>query len=273
MTVLSELRYACQTYSWQMSGDRFRGQLNHMIDQAADAGFTGFEAELVMLGQDWTAASLATSLQRRNLDLAGLVLVEDWQHRHETDREVAAADRVIEAASTIPASKIVLVAMPGPHRESLRQRQSETISCMTDVATRAADHGVGCTFHPNSPSGSLFRTAEDYDVMSQLLPDLIGYTPDLGHIAQAGMDPLTVVRDWRNRVDHVHVKDVAEDGSWAPTGTGVVDIHSILEFLAQTSFDGWVTFEDESPDAERDPDQATGQNGRYIAQLKARARL
>lgn len=141
------------------------------------------------------------------------------------------------------------------------------MSRMAAVAKRAADAGIACTFHPNSPPGSLFRSPEDYRRMADLLPDVIGYTPDIGHIAKGGMDPLTVLREWGDRVDHVHVKDLAADGSWAETGAGAVDILGVLEHLAARDYSGWVTFEDESAQAERDPDAATRNNGRYVARL------
>jgi inosose dehydratase len=39
----------------------------------------------------------------------------------------------------------------------------------------------------------------------------------------------------------------------------------VLDFLRATDYDGWVTFEDESPEAEHDPDEAVARNGRFIA--------
>jgi inosose dehydratase len=274
VTDLTDLRYACQTYSWQMSIDTYAGQVEHMAGGAAAAGFAGFEPELVMLGRSWSIAGLRDLLTAHQLELAALVLAEPWLSVGETAQERANADRVIAATAALPGSKIVLCPLPGPDRATLaeqdvRARQSRVMARMQDVAERAAEAGVRCTFHPNSPAGSLFRTREDYHRMAELLPKLIGYTPDLGHIAKGGMDPLTVVRDWGDRVDHVHVKDLGADGRWAETGTGIVDIMGVLEHLAGRGYGGWVTFEDESPQAEQDPDLATARNGRYVAQLRS----
>ena len=275
MADLTGLRYACQTYSWQMSLDTYAGRVEHMVGEAAAAGFAGFEPELVMLGRSWSIARLRDILAASGLELAALVLAEDWLGVGETASERADADRVIAATAALPGAKIVLCPLPGPDRATLsehdvRARQSRVMVRMQDVAERAAEAGVRCTFHPNSPAGSLFRTQEDYHVMAELLPGLIGYTPDLGHIAKGGMDPLTVVREWGDRVDHVHVKDLAADGRWAETGAGVVDIRGVLEHLAGRGYGGWVTFEDESLEAEQDPDVATAKNGRYLQQLTSR---
>jgi len=269
MSALARLRYACQTYSWQMSIETYRGRVDHMTSVAARAGFDAFEAELVMLGDDWSDAGLSASLERSSIELAALVLVERWTAAVETPEERADADRLIAAVAAHPGAKLVLVPYPGADRSDLADRQRDTMACMAAVAERAADAGVSSTFHPNSPAGSLFRTADDYAVMADLLPPGIGYTPDLGHIAKGGMDPLSVVREWRDRVDHLHIKDVAADGTWARTGEGIVDVRGVLEYLESTGYDGWVVFEDESPDAERDPDAATLANGDYIKGLTA----
>jgi inosose dehydratase len=257
------LRFACQTYSWQMSFDRYRGRVAHMAEVAASAGFAGFEPELVMLGDGWDAASLETDLDRAGIRLAALVLAQPWTSPAPTAAEDADAARAIDAAARLGA-RLVLVPLPGADRADLRRRQEAAMACMTIVAAQAADRGVASTFHPNSPAGSVFRTADDYAVMRELLPATIGYTPDVGHIAKGGMDPLTVVRDWRDRVDHIHIKDLGADGRWAQTGEGIIDIEGVLRFLDETGFDGWVTFEDESPEAEADPDAATRRNGEWI---------
>jgi len=267
---LSPLKYACQTYSWQMSMDRYRGQVEHMVAAAARAGFTGFEPEVGMLGKDWTITHLQDTLARHRIDLAALVLVQPWRHPVETSTERADADRVIQAVAATPGAIINLVPLPGPDRAALEERQHNMMSCVADIARRAAGQGVHCTFHPNSPAGSVFRTAADYRRLADLLPEDIGFTPDLGHLARGGMDPLSVVIQWGARVDHVHIKDLAADGRWATTGTGTINILGVLDHLAETNYCGWVTFEDESPQAEADPDTAVGHNGDFVRHLTSR---
>jgi len=259
------MRFACQTYSWQMSIDRYRGRIDEMAAATARAGFAGFEPELVMLGDDWNASLLREVLEPKGLALAALVLVEDWDTGAETSAERAEADQAIDAIASFPGTKLVLCPYPGHDRDRLRERQRSALACMAAVAERAADHGVACTFHPNSPDGSVFRTAEDYRVWADELDARIGYTPDLGHIARGGMDPLTVVREFGDRVDHLHVKDAHADGTWAPTGEGVVDVRGVLDHLRAHGFAGWVTFEDESEQARRDPVGAALANGRFVA--------
>jgi inosose dehydratase len=261
------IRYACQTYSWQLSMDQYRGRIGHMTRVAAKAGFTGFEPELVMLGDDWTVARLTDALAESNLSLAALCLVEPWRGTGESAAERQDADRVIEAVAANPGTVINLCQYPGDDRVDLRERQLNALSCLDAVSQRAAEAGVHCTFHPNSPPGSVFRTREDYEVLFDGLPERIGFTPDLGHLVNGGMDALEVIRTYRDRVDHLHIKDISADGVWASTGEGVIDIPGIVGYLVESGYQGWITMEDESPAAEHDPDTAVLRNGEYVANV------
>lgn len=257
-------KFACQTYSWQMSIERYQGKVEHMTTVAAAAGFTGFEPETIMLNEDWTPSSLRRALDDSQLQLAALCLVDEWTFPEETDDERRHADRVIEAVATFPDSIINLVHYPGADRSNLRERQDNALSCMRDIALRAAERGVACSFHPNSPAGSVFRVEEDYGRMMAELDPIIGYTPDTGHIVAGGMDPLEIVRQYRDRVQYIHIKDRFAEGGWAPSGEGIVDIAGVVDYLISTAYDGWITFEDESPVAETEPDLAVMSAGRFV---------
>jgi len=264
---MTHMRFACQTYSWQMTIDAYRGRLDHMISVSAKAGFAGFEPEVVMLGDNWTASGLRSPLADHGVHLAALCLVEDWSGPRETAAEAAEADKVIETVAGIDGAIINLCQYPGQDRADLRARQDNLLSCVDSVSARAAAAGVHCTFHPNSPAGSVFRTDADYGYLLANLPERIGFTPDLGHMAKGGMDPMNVVRLHRDRIDHLHVKDMHADGSWARTGEGIIDIPAITKFLADTDFAGWIVLEDESPDAQAYPDQAATRNGAYVREV------
>ena len=49
-------------------------------------------------------------------------------------------------------------------------------------------------------------------------------------------------------------------------GAGVIDFPRIVTMLRDGGYDGWIMVEEESPQAEGDPDAATLQNGEYLRQ-------
>ncbi len=64
-------------------------------------------------------------------------------------------------------------------------------------------------------------------------PDCLGYTPDSGHIAKGGMDPLAIIRKYRSQVVHVHFKDMNTAGRWEPMGAGSIDHEGTTRYLAE----------------------------------------
>jgi inosose dehydratase len=207
---------------------------------------------------------MKAALKKYNLELAVFVYVEDWLGKKETPDEQKRADEWIKFMEHFPEALFLLVQMPGKDREDLRSRQQNLLSCVNAIAQRSADKGIKCSYHPNSPMGSIFRTEEDYEVLlNGLNSSLIGYTPDVGHIAKGGMDPLSIIRKYRDLVNCVHYKDMYADGSWAPMGEGSIDFIGITNYLEQSGFEGWIVVEDECDMAITDPDTVAMNDGVY----------
>jgi inosose dehydratase len=47
-------------------------------------------------------------------------------------------------------------------------------------------------------------------------------------------------------------------------GAGIIDFPGIVRMLKDTGYSGWIMIEEESPDAEVDPDTAATKNGEYL---------
>lgn len=250
-----------------MSGVAYQGRIGHMCGVAGAAGFDGIEPEVVMLGPHRDPGTMRRELGKADLKLVSIVLVEDWAASAETAAERQNADHFIRYVKEFPDAILVLCQMPGTDRGRLYERQQNLLSCINAIGSRAARNGVRCTFHPNSPAGSIFRTAADYAALLEGMDAQIGYTADVGHIAKGGMDPLDIIRTYRDRVDHIHFKDMSSDGGWVPTGDGVIDFPGITRYLIDTSYCGWIVMEDESPEAESHPDEAARRNADYIARV------
>lgn len=115
--------------------------------------------------------------------------------------------------------------------------------------------------------GGLVETeAETRHVLDALGPDRLGFAPDSGHMAWAGMDPAAMVVAYGERIVGVHVKDVFADhlpatgelgyhevGAtkrlWAEPGRGVVDLLGFVAALPQ-GYDGDLMIEVDVPSVE-----------------------
>ncbi len=265
---MSKIKIGCETYTWQMPGEQYKGKLDHIMGICAQAGFQGIEPETSFLGDLVDPVLMKETLDKHQLELAVIAYVEDWLHPKETAEERARADQWIQYLQHFPDCLFVMVQMPGADRSNLEERQKNMLSCVNEISRRANGHGITCSYHPNSPSGSVFRTEDDYEILLNGLDEkLIGYTPDVGHIAKGGMDPLKIIQQYRSTVNCVHYKDMYHDGRWALMGEGDLDFGAITTYLKDSGFEGWIIMEDECDQAITDPDGVTLQDGVYIEEV------
>ncbi len=263
---MSEIRFGCQFYTWQMSGKKYVGKLPHISKIVKEAGFSGIEPETCMLGSYYDdPLKLKYTLEQNNLKLGAIAGVFDWTGSKESEIERDEINRIFKYLKYFPGTHFVLGQMPGKDRSDLYQRQKNAIKCINSAAIRAEDRGISCSFHPNSPSGSVFRTHDDYRLLVEGIDtDFIGLAPDTGHIARGGMDVVETFKMYESIIKHVHFKDMASSGEWTAMGDGIIDFPGIVKILKSIGFNGWIMVEEESPEASKDPDTVMFENGKYL---------
>lgn len=260
------MKIGCQTFSWQMSYEKYADALPSIFSTIQESGFQGVEAEVCMLGRYYDVNKLKDELNKHQLQLAALTLALPWKQVLETREEKEEADRLMELLASFPDSLLLLVQLPGNNRNDLQIRQKNAINCMNRIAERAADWGITTAYHPNSSPGSIFRNREDYDILFSGINDkYIGYAPDTGHIVNGGMDVIQLFEDTRSIIKHVHFKDFSSSGDWIKMGEGSIDHPAIVKRLKESGYAGWIIVEEESHEALTDPDGITRHNGDYVS--------
>ena len=263
--MMKNIKIGCETYTWQMPGEMYKGKLDHIMGICNKAGFTGIEPETSFFGNLSDPFKMKETLQKHEQELAVLVHVEDWRNPEETEDEKKRAQQWMDFLSHFPETIYLLVQMPGLDRSNLQERQQNLLSCVNAIAERATSKGIQCSYHPNSPEGSIYRNEEDYKILLNGLNNKhIGYCPDVGHIAKVDMDPLAIIKQYREQVNLVHYKDMFADGRWAQTGEGVIKFDEITKYLIDTDYKGWIIMEDECDGAISNPDSVTLKDGEYI---------
>jgi inosose dehydratase len=113
----------------------------------------------------------------------------------------------------------------------------------------------------------------------------VGVCLDTGHLLLGGGDPVEAVRDWGDRLNHVHLKDarldvirgivndrapvraIWERGAFCPLGTGDVPLGEILESLRARHYRGWLVVEQDilpDPNARDQPVVDQRHNREYL---------
>ncbi len=130
---------------------------------------------------------------------------------------------------------------------------------LADGVARAADlarsRGFEPTFHHHA--GSYIEAPWEVERLLELTD--IGVLLDTGHLLLGGGDPVQAMRDWRDRINHVHVKDARMDvlrqavadgadmpevwrrGVFCELGAGDVDLDAF--FAELEGYSGWLVVE------------------------------
>jgi inosose dehydratase len=266
MTQQLPFRFGSEVYTWFMhnDGQTHAGRLGHMIEIIAQAGFTGIQPIHFWMGDLSDPDRLEAKLKEQGIELAAIALALDWNGAEETEKERREADQTISLLQRFPGAILCTVQKPSG-RHNLEERRRNLVNIVNTVSRRAMDKGVPCSFHPNSPHTSITRTEEDYRVILESLdPAATGWCPDVGHIINAGMDPLVKMQEYVSLINHVHYKDWNGEPEFALMGKGKVDLLGITQWLKDIHYSGWIICEDEGQEALEDPDFVTLHDGRWI---------
>ncbi len=141
---------------------------------------------------------------------------------------------------------------------------------ITTLAELLAAEGLWLCYHHHM--GTIVETEADIDRFMAHTKSPVQLLLDTGHATWGGSDPARLARRYRDRIGHVHVKDVRRDvmeraraedwsfldavlgpgediGIYTVPGDGMVDYVSV--FRALPDYSGWVVIE-----AEQDPGKA-----------------
>ena len=157
---------------------------------------------------------------------------------------------------------------------------------------RAAELARGRNFEPAFHHHTATFVEAPWEIERVLELTDVGLLLDTGHLALGGGDPSAALRDWGERINHVHVKDVRNDvlagviadradmpeawrrGVFCELGTGDVDLDSFFSELARSRYSGWLVVEqDMVPQSPQDAAEAEASQVRNRAWLTEHAGL
>jgi inosose dehydratase len=142
---------------------------------------------------------------------------------------------------------------------------------LTEVADYIASEGLRFAYHYHL--GTVVERPEDLEQFIRHTDPSVGLTVDTGHAALAGIDAVTVIRAYPERVAHVHCKDVRRAvfrdvirlersfldgvlaGMFTVPGDGDLDFDAVMKALGDVGYGGWVIVEAEQDPVKADPRQ------------------
>jgi len=293
------IRVANAPCSWgilEFDAPAVRMPAAQVLNELAAAGYSGTE-----LG-DWgflptEPAALADEVGRRGLALVGgfvpVGLADAAAARAGLDTAVRTATLLAAAAgsnalivlSDDNASVPTRTARAGRIRpeDGLRPDQWDAFAAraqnVADVVADAA--GLRTVFHHHC-AGFVETPLEIDALLTRTDPARLGLCLDTGHLTYGGGDPVTAVRQYGDRIWHVHLKDcderVAADarrhgwdyhaavarGIFCELGRGSVDFPAVRDALADRHYNGWMVVEQDVRPGLGTPAASAARNRAYL---------
>ncbi|SDR18379.1 2-keto-myo-inositol dehydratase [Rhizobiales bacterium GAS191] len=246
--------------------------LEQCLTEAKQAGFVGME-----LGNKFPrdAAKL-----KPILDAHGLALVSGWYStfliERDADAEFAAAQAHAGLLKAMGCTVLIAAectrTVHGDKTKTLAERPVMSdaewrrfATGLTAFAEKLA--GIGLTLVYHHHMGTVVQTGAEIDRLMAETGNAVKLLLDTGHATWGGADPAALARRYRDRIAHVHTKDVRRDvmaragaenwsflksvveGVYTVPGDGMIDFVSAFRELK--GYSGWVVVE-----AEQDPEKA-----------------
>jgi inosose dehydratase len=268
-----------------------------VLSAIASAGYEGTE-----LGPPGYLGDRLTL--RKNLEDHGLALVGGYipirfsEPEHWTE-DLAAMDATLDLFDAADGTEAKPVLADGGSAERIRfpGRAAADRSIGLDEAgwarfaegvARASDlartRGFEPTFHHHT--ATFVEAPWEIERVFELTD--VGLLLDTGHLRLGGGDPTTALREWRSRINHIHIKDVHDEvltgviadaadmpeawrrGVFCELGTGDVDLESFFAELARSDYSGWLVVEQDmvpqSPQDAADAEASQVRNRAWLAE-------
>ena len=243
--------------------------LEQCLAEAKQAGFEGME-----LGHKFPREAVAL---KKALSAHGLDLVSGWYSaellRRTPDEEMKRLRPHLDLLKALGANVLIFAETTDVHHDMPQSKRpvvkagqwAEFGRRLTTVADRTLAEGVRLVFHHHM--GTVVQSEADIDAMMAATGPSFHLLLDAGHATWGGADPVALARRYRNRISHVHCKDVRLDvmrrsikedlsfqksvveGVYTVPGDGGIDFVAVLKELP--GYSGWLIVE-----AEQDPKKA-----------------
>ena len=138
---------------------------------------------------------------------------------------------------------------------------------INEISNRLQDIGIPMSYHEHM--GTIIQTENDVDKFIENTNENTYLLYDTGHLFFAEADHFRVLKNYINRINHIHCKDVRKDvlknslknnlsfrqsflnGVFTVPGDGCIDYKPLFNILYENKYDQWLIIE-----AEQDPKKA-----------------
>jgi inosose dehydratase len=255
--------------------------IEQAMDDISAVGFRGIQLRLEAFDQFGDRpAALRDLLQRKGLTFAAL---SSGNLSIDPAREAAEIDRHLQHARFLRAAGglyLQVIDERPKGRPIVADDYRRLGRLLTTLGRRVADAGVTLVYHHHMNSLGE-RPNEVAAVLDAADRRHVRLLFDVAHYQQGGGDPVAALRQYREWIQVLHLKDVRSGGAGAAgaaggtgneyqfveLGRGRVDLPGVFKALSEIKFRDWAIVElDRVPDPGRTPKESADMNRRYLVE-------
>ena len=140
---------------------------------------------------------------------------------------------------------------------------------ISEIGKYLEDQGMPLAYHHHM--GTVIETQQDTERLLENTSDQVKLILDTGHMLFAGGNSIEVANNFKERIIHVHCKDMRKkvlekslkedfsfrqaflEGAFTVPGDGFIDYEPLLTFLKKNNYNGWLVVEAEQDPAKANP--------------------
>jgi len=156
-------------------------------------------------------------------------------------------NEVIEDYKTLGSAFVTIPGLPGTYTESA-EAWKRTAGILTEVGTKLKKAGIQLSYHNHNHEFRQFGGKYALDILYENSdPNALHAQIDTYWVQYANVDPVAYMRQVKNRLSLVHIKDMADDEkrSFTEIGNGVLDWDGIFA-AAREAKSKWLIVEQDS---------------------------
>ena len=272
---------------------------SQVLDEMVETGYAGTE-----LG-DWgfmptNPAQLSKELKERSLQLLGAFVPVDFKNK---EKHLDGLERALKTAELMKTAgfpdAFIILADENGSNNTRTQNAGRITSEMSlnaeewSVFARGAEliaiavkqkFGMRTVFHHHC--AGFVETPEEIDILMTLTgEENLGLCLDTGHYMFGGGNPLKALKQYGNRIWHVHFKDFnpevarlaivnnwdyfksVEKGIFCELGKGAVDFKGVADYLREVAYQSWIVVEQDVLPGMGDPRNCAALNRKFLTTL------
>lgn len=258
------IKIACGQITWRRS----EFSQEQILRQIAEAGYDGAPASAQALEE---VDAVRQKFEAAGLSPAPAYLGAEFWDASQAEDIIQKAERIASISEAFGLTEVYVAANLTPERRAVSGHVKPGDALASDgwdvfaktldsVGEATLRHGVRASFHNHV--GSFVETRAEIDeLFSRVDPTLVYHGPDIGHLAWAGDDVVSYVREYMPAITTLHVKDIdpavlaegvakgwdysqfSDRGIFTELGQGFVDFPALFDILREASFQGWIVVE------------------------------